>query len=228
MWPPQVEFPTDTGKIVSWGGTDAITFFFSPSAARSLRDILGSATNFARLGQGSCCFRSDWPSHGTSLLIKEVHRQDRLRPQKTPPFPPLSPCWQNSFPRSELPISLQGAKTRMSFPINRPRRIRRTEALRGLVRETRLTTAGFIYPMFVCPGHKSSQGSQFDAGDLPAVRGSDCGKNAAKWNRSASQPSFFLACPKAKMPADQARSRKRAWCKSQPLRPSRKQSSTCW
>ena len=40
----------------------------------------------------------------------------------------------------------------MSFPIDRPRRLRRTEALRGIVRETRLSTAGFIYPMFVCPG----------------------------------------------------------------------------
>jgi len=40
----------------------------------------------------------------------------------------------------------------VSFPSNRPRRLRRSEALRGLVRETRLTTAGLIYPMFVCPG----------------------------------------------------------------------------
>jgi porphobilinogen synthase len=40
----------------------------------------------------------------------------------------------------------------MSFPTHRPRRLRRTEALRNLVQETRLTTAGFIYPMFVCPG----------------------------------------------------------------------------
>lgn len=40
----------------------------------------------------------------------------------------------------------------MSFPAQRPRRLRRTELLRGLVRETRLSTAGFIYPMFVCPG----------------------------------------------------------------------------
>jgi len=40
----------------------------------------------------------------------------------------------------------------MSFPTQRPRRLRRTEALRSLVRETRLTTAGLIYPMFVCPG----------------------------------------------------------------------------
>jgi len=29
----------------------------------------------------------------------------------------------------------------MSFPTHRPRRLRRSEALRGLVRETRLTTA---------------------------------------------------------------------------------------
>ena len=40
----------------------------------------------------------------------------------------------------------------MSFPTHRPRRLRRTEALRSLVQETRLTTAGLIYPMFVCPG----------------------------------------------------------------------------
>jgi porphobilinogen synthase len=42
----------------------------------------------------------------------------------------------------------------MSFPTDRPRRLRRTEALRGLVRETRLSTAGFIYPIFVCPGNQ--------------------------------------------------------------------------
>jgi porphobilinogen synthase len=40
----------------------------------------------------------------------------------------------------------------MSFPVERPRRLRRNEAVRSLVRETRLSTSGFIYPMFVCPG----------------------------------------------------------------------------
>ena len=40
------------------------------------------------------------------------------------------------------------------FPVNRPRRLRRTEALRGLVRETRLSTSGLVYPMFACPGNK--------------------------------------------------------------------------
>ena len=42
----------------------------------------------------------------------------------------------------------------MTFPIHRPRRLRRTEALRGLVRETRLSTSGLVYPMFACPGNK--------------------------------------------------------------------------
>jgi porphobilinogen synthase len=40
----------------------------------------------------------------------------------------------------------------MSFPVQRPRRLRRNEGLRGLARETRLSTQGLIYPMFVCPG----------------------------------------------------------------------------
>ncbi len=40
----------------------------------------------------------------------------------------------------------------MSFPTHRPRRLRRSEALRGFVRETRLSTAGLVYPMFACPG----------------------------------------------------------------------------
>jgi porphobilinogen synthase len=42
----------------------------------------------------------------------------------------------------------------MNFPVTRPRRLRRSEAIRSLARETRLSTQGFIYPMFVCPGTK--------------------------------------------------------------------------
>jgi porphobilinogen synthase len=42
----------------------------------------------------------------------------------------------------------------MSFPTHRPRRLRRSEALRGLVRETRPSVSGLVYPMFVCPGTK--------------------------------------------------------------------------
>ena len=40
----------------------------------------------------------------------------------------------------------------MSFPENRPRRLRRTESLRRMVRETTLSPDNFIYPLFVVPG----------------------------------------------------------------------------
>ncbi|HEV2646620.1 MAG TPA: porphobilinogen synthase [Acidobacteriaceae bacterium] len=40
----------------------------------------------------------------------------------------------------------------MNFPATRMRRLRRTEALRSLVRETHLHPAALIQPLFVCPG----------------------------------------------------------------------------
>jgi porphobilinogen synthase len=40
----------------------------------------------------------------------------------------------------------------VSFPSHRPRRLRRSQKIRGLVRENRLSAAGFVYPLFVCPG----------------------------------------------------------------------------
>ncbi|MGD0011651.1 MAG: porphobilinogen synthase [Terriglobia bacterium] len=42
----------------------------------------------------------------------------------------------------------------MPFPIHRPRRLRRTETLRSLVRENQLNARSLVYPLFVCPGSK--------------------------------------------------------------------------
>jgi porphobilinogen synthase len=53
----------------------------------------------------------------------------------------------------------------MSFPTHRARRLRRSEAIRGLVRETRLTTAGLVYPLFVCPGN----GVRQEVSSMPGV-----------------------------------------------------------
>jgi porphobilinogen synthase len=53
----------------------------------------------------------------------------------------------------------------MSFPAQRPRRLRRTEALRSMTRETRLSTNGFIYPMFVGPG----KGKRVEISSMPGV-----------------------------------------------------------
>ncbi|MBL7988513.1 MAG: porphobilinogen synthase [Chlorobi bacterium] len=49
--------------------------------------------------------------------------------------------------------------------IARPRRLRRTPALRGLVRETRLHPANFIYPLFIVPGN----GVRNPVGSMPEV-----------------------------------------------------------
>jgi porphobilinogen synthase len=40
----------------------------------------------------------------------------------------------------------------MPYPIHRPRRLRRTEALRALGRETKLSRDDFVLPLFVCSG----------------------------------------------------------------------------
>lgn len=49
------------------------------------------------------------------------------------------------------------------FPITRPRRVRRTEAMRGLVRETRLHPSQFVMPYFVTQG----EGVQEPIGSMP-------------------------------------------------------------
>jgi len=47
----------------------------------------------------------------------------------------------------------------------RPRRLRRTDAIRALVRETHLTSDGFVYPLFVCEG----RGVRHEVGSMPGV-----------------------------------------------------------
>jgi porphobilinogen synthase len=42
----------------------------------------------------------------------------------------------------------------MAFPVTRLRRLRQSESLRSLVRETHLEPSNFIYPLFVCPGQR--------------------------------------------------------------------------
>ena len=53
----------------------------------------------------------------------------------------------------------------MSFPETRMRRLRRTESLRSLVRETTLEPGDLIYPLFLCPG----EGVRKPIGSMPGV-----------------------------------------------------------
>jgi porphobilinogen synthase len=53
----------------------------------------------------------------------------------------------------------------MEFPVTRMRRLRRTAALRSLVRETRLEPAALVLPVFVCPG----EGVRREISSMPGV-----------------------------------------------------------
>lgn len=53
----------------------------------------------------------------------------------------------------------------MTFPATRLRRLRRTGALRSLIRETRLTPDALVYPLFVCPG----EGVRREVRSMPGV-----------------------------------------------------------
>jgi porphobilinogen synthase len=53
----------------------------------------------------------------------------------------------------------------MTSLIHRPRRLRRTAALRAMVRETKLDAADLIYPLFVCPG----EGVRREIRSMPGV-----------------------------------------------------------
>ena len=53
----------------------------------------------------------------------------------------------------------------MNFPVTRLRRLRRTEAMRSLIRETHLHPGALIYPLFLCPG----EGLRKEIGSMPGV-----------------------------------------------------------
>lgn len=53
----------------------------------------------------------------------------------------------------------------MAFPVTRLRRLRQSDSLRSLVRETHLEPSNFIYPLFVCPGERVRK----EIGSMPGV-----------------------------------------------------------
>jgi porphobilinogen synthase len=60
---------------------------------------------------------------------------------------------------------VSGTHTATDLLRRRPRRLRRSAAIRALVRETRLSPDNFIYPLFVCPG----EGQRREVSSMPGV-----------------------------------------------------------
>jgi porphobilinogen synthase len=78
----------------------------------------------------------------------------------------------------------------MAFPIHRPRRLRRTEALRRMVRETELRPSDFIYPLFVVEG----RGVRTPVPSMPGIDNLsvDLAVEEAKRARAVGIPSVIL------------------------------------
>jgi len=78
----------------------------------------------------------------------------------------------------------------MSFPTHRPRRLRRTEALRRMVRETELQPSDFIYPLFVVEG----RGVRRPVPSMPGIDNLsvDLAVEEARRARAAGVPSVIL------------------------------------
>jgi len=68
----------------------------------------------------------------------------------------------------------------MPFPILRARRLRRTDALRSLVRETKLTRDDFVLPLFVCSGTNVRR----EVSSMPGVFNLSVDETAAEVSRA--------------------------------------------
>ena len=126
----------------------------------------------------------------------------RARHRTEPRRTRRSPSGLRTIVRGLLPSWLSGKihhgchdRTRLALT-RRPRRLRRTEAIRRLVRETRLTPDCFIYPLFVCEG----RGVRREIASMPGV--------------------FQLSVDEAVKEAAAAQSRRRA--RRAPVRPARR------
>ena len=58
-----------------------------------------------------------------------------------------------------------------AFPVNRFRRLRRSEALRDLVGENRLSSADFIWPLFIRDGQGDRGANPLNAGRKSFIGG---------------------------------------------------------
>jgi len=78
----------------------------------------------------------------------------------------------------------------MAFPVQRPRRLRRTEGLRRMVRETTLQPSDFIYPLFVIEG----RGERRPVPSMPGIfnLSVDAAVEEAKAARSLGVPAVIV------------------------------------
>src|SRR6266545_1508324 len=85
----------------------------------------------------------------------------------------------------------------MSNLIHRPRRLRRNETLRSLVRETRLAPEDFVLPLFTCPGN----GVRREVSSMPGVHNlavDEVAKEAANAYETGVRAVILFGLPESK------------------------------
>src|SRR6185312_9684206 len=115
------------------------------------------------------CFHWCEPRCGRTSKWRHVNASQRC--SKTPIMASSSRkllrIFVRNLTRTTLPSSIRSEKNDqscrqktaklslvMAFPVTRLRRLRQSESMRSLVRETHLEPGNFIYPLFVCPGER--------------------------------------------------------------------------
>jgi hypothetical protein len=109
----------------------------------------------------------------------------------------------------------------MSFPETRMRRLRRSESLRALVRETALEPGDLIYPLFLCPGEGVRK-----AKSAPCPASSTSPSTKPSRSRRSRRASASAACSSSACPNPRTSKATGAWDdeRHRPAGPARPQS----
>jgi porphobilinogen synthase len=124
------------------GGVDAVALL-SPSAAEGLAAALGSDLR-------------DLARHTLVASIGPA-TSAALRSLGAPPDLEAEPHTAEGVADALVRHGRPARREDMGYPRVRPRRLRRTDALRRMVRETRLSPDDFVAPLFVCNGRNLRQ-----------------------------------------------------------------------
>ena len=169
--------PTSTG-CCSTADIDMVTFT-SASAVRNFSEVYGAEQAADLLKNTVVAAIGPVTAEAADAARHRRHRRaDRPTPSRrwSTPSPRTWPARgvehlapfavRSGFSRTSWQDPPMAVTTLTSLSLTRrPRRLRRTEAIRALVRETRLTPDCFIYPLFVCEG----EGVRREIGSMPGV-----------------------------------------------------------
>ena len=121
---------------------------------------------------------------------------------------------------------IPGSKLDRVFPATRMRRLRRSGLVRGMVRETELTPAHLVSPMFVVEGATGRDADRLPPGCRPPLGRRCASRRPAPSRRSASRPCCCSASRRRRTTRARARGTTRASCSS-PRGRSRRPIPTC-